>query len=597
MSHVAFCRPHLRPTYALAGIGVFLCVFTPRAYTGPVVTAKTENAVRYRLVATHGPMGPGHLDTVLGIAPAVFWTNSPFFFSTAAPPAPMTLSAAELVWHNIALHAGEVAPVGPYVAGGVIWPPPPGAPALRVGLVAGYQKHVFHPKHTDYTLGTLSAQYASPAAILGCTYAAVGTHDPPPDCYARGGGLGGREVVPPNPSLAFGSAAASIVLSDNSFDLALVVRGILPPNLLAARVCAGGPGVNGAVILDLGPPAVWQDLGGEGIALIFEGVFPLGYVPELIAGRTYVQIDTLLYPSGEIRGQLVAAPIYSNSGQLDDPFMVTRTGGQCGTDGDATDVQTALGLNTYGWDASAPANSSVADDFEVPHGQTWAIDGLVLYFYQTNATEPTVAGVDYAFSDTDLLGQPPPPWNPSPAHADFTTTFKKLDIDPATGSCERQVQKVFVPVSPAYVATEGRHWLAWRATGSTVLPGPFQPPVVVPGQMQTPGANGLQSVGGAPYSYVVDGGPAGTQQNFVFELTGAIAGQQTSGAGPGDTNCDGYVNFNDINPFVTALVSQANYEARYPYCPWLNADVNADHYVNFNDINPFVYCLVVGGCR
>jgi len=63
-----------------------------------------------------------------------------------------------------------------------------------------------------------------------------------------------------------------------------------------------------------------------------------------------------------------------------------------------------------------------------------------------------------------------------------------------------------------------------------------------------------------------------------------------------DLNCDGVVNFDDINPFVTALVSQATYEARYPGCPWLNADTNGDGSVDFDDINPFVRCLVSSGC-
>jgi beta propeller repeat protein len=65
---------------------------------------------------------------------------------------------------------------------------------------------------------------------------------------------------------------------------------------------------------------------------------------------------------------------------------------------------------------------------------------------------------------------------------------------------------------------------------------------------------------------------------------------------PGDLNCDGAVNFDDINPFVTALVSQAGYEARYPDCRWLNADINLDGAVDFDDINPFVRCLVAGRC-
>jgi hypothetical protein len=64
----------------------------------------------------------------------------------------------------------------------------------------------------------------------------------------------------------------------------------------------------------------------------------------------------------------------------------------------------------------------------------------------------------------------------------------------------------------------------------------------------------------------------------------------------GDTNCDCQVSFDDINPFVLALVSQASYEAAYPDCRWLNGDINGDGVVNFDDINPFVACLVNGGC-
>jgi hypothetical protein len=66
--------------------------------------------------------------------------------------------------------------------------------------------------------------------------------------------------------------------------------------------------------------------------------------------------------------------------------------------------------------------------------------------------------------------------------------------------------------------------------------------------------------------------------------------------GRGDLNCDGVVNFDDISPFVTALVSQTTYEARYPGCPWLNGDINGDGAVDFDDISPFVGCLVAGGC-
>jgi hypothetical protein len=64
----------------------------------------------------------------------------------------------------------------------------------------------------------------------------------------------------------------------------------------------------------------------------------------------------------------------------------------------------------------------------------------------------------------------------------------------------------------------------------------------------------------------------------------------------GDMNCDGTVDFDDISPFVTALVSRDVYEARDPDCHWLNGDLNGDGDVDLDDINPFVQCLVLGGC-
>ncbi len=60
----------------------------------------------------------------------------------------------------------------------------------------------------------------------------------------------------------------------------------------------------------------------------------------------------------------------------------------------------------------------------------------------------------------------------------------------------------------------------------------------------------------------------------------------------GDMNCSGAVDFDDINPFVTALSSQAEYEAQYPNCAYLNADCNLDGVVNFDDITPFVELLI-----
>ncbi|MEW6249757.1 MAG: right-handed parallel beta-helix repeat-containing protein [Planctomycetota bacterium] len=60
---------------------------------------------------------------------------------------------------------------------------------------------------------------------------------------------------------------------------------------------------------------------------------------------------------------------------------------------------------------------------------------------------------------------------------------------------------------------------------------------------------------------------------------------------PGDCNCDGRVNFDDINWFVLALTDPAGYGTALPTCNPITADVNSDGVVNFDDINPFVAAL------
>ena len=56
----------------------------------------------------------------------------------------------------------------------------------------------------------------------------------------------------------------------------------------------------------------------------------------------------------------------------------------------------------------------------------------------------------------------------------------------------------------------------------------------------------------------------------------------------GDCNCDGAVNFEDINAFVAVLGGGTP-------CRFGNCDVNGDGVIDFADINPFVALLAGGG--
>lgn len=59
----------------------------------------------------------------------------------------------------------------------------------------------------------------------------------------------------------------------------------------------------------------------------------------------------------------------------------------------------------------------------------------------------------------------------------------------------------------------------------------------------------------------------------------------------GDLDCDGFVSFNDIDPFLEAVIDRGAYAVHFPDCDVLQGDINGDRRVNFLDIDPFVELL------
>ncbi len=81
-----------------------------------------------------------------------------------------------------------------------------------------------------------------------------------------------------------------------------------------------------------------------------------------------------------------------------------------------------------------------------------------------------------------------------------------------------------------------------------------------------------------------DGTLGADERYTVLLYVGADAGSPLC---PGDMDCNGQVDFDDIDRFVEALSYPGG--AGWPYpCPWLNGDCNGDGNVNFDDIDPFV---------
>jgi len=79
--------------------------------------------------------------------------------------------------------------------------------------------------------------------------------------------------------------------------------------------------------------------------------------------------------------------------------------------------------------------------------------------------------------------------------------------------------------------------------------------------------------------------------NIVDDMGSTVVHVGPGGQQLGDMNCDGEVDFDDINAFVLALGGEDDYLQAYPDCQWLLGDINGDDTVDFNDINPFVALL------
>lgn len=85
-------------------------------------------------------------------------------------------------------------------------------------------------------------------------------------------------------------------------------------------------------------------------------------------------------------------------------------------------------------------------------------------------------------------------------------------------------------------------------------------------------------------------------EGYEFRFTIEAAPDGCGGTPGGDANCDGALDFKDINYFVAALIGEGTWAAAWPEgdppCDFTCAnDVNGDGVVDFGDINAFVLLL------
>ncbi len=141
------------------------------------------------------------------------------------------------------------------------------------------------------------------------------------------------------------------------------------------------------------------------------------------------------------------------------------------------------------------------------------------------------------------------------------------------------------------VVTQG---VGQSGTPQVVLAGSFSAPTTLGTyafSLQNGIANVLTSVGTPPQfsqcsSATVD--LAGATFTFTVGVSACV----------GDLNCDGVINFGDINPFVMYLSNFAAWQGQFSGCNARNGDINCDGAFgqgSFSDINPFVALMTQCG--
>ncbi|MCX6272639.1 MAG: GEVED domain-containing protein [Bacteroidetes bacterium] len=153
---------------------------------------------------------------------------------------------------------------------------------------------------------------------------------------------------------------------------------------------------------------------------------------------------------------------------------------------DESTVQLSIGLTSFGYYTRISSSFSVAEDFTVPAGETWNIDGLLFCSYQTGSTTTSpMTWVRFRIWDA-----PPPGGNlifgdnttNRLNHSFFSNIYRVYDT--ASGEHSRPLFYDYCTVSPTLQLNPGTYWVEWETMGN-LMTGPFVPPLTISGQVTT----------------------------------------------------------------------------------------------------------------
>ncbi len=203
--------------------------------------------------------------------------------------------------------------------------------------------------------------------------------------------------------------------------------------------------------------------------------------------------------------------------------LVTNPGGGAGGNDLSLLQNVTLGETTLGYGDQLASNNRVADDFTIT-GPDWVLDSVCLFAYQTGAPQSgTITGFEVRIWDGATAGTGNLLGTFSTLNSTgFSGTYRASETSPT--NADRAIQLNDIDLGGLQLSA-GTYWMDWAATG-TLASGPWAPPVTYPGVVNGPnplGAspNGQQSIGGAAFAAVQDGGSL-TPDEFPFILKGTV---------------------------------------------------------------------------
>ena len=198
--------------------------------------------------------------------------------------------------------------------------------------------------------------------------------------------------------------------------------------------------------------------------------------------------------------------------------LVTHPGGGAGG-ADASALQTALLLSTYGFGHALSSGYRVADDFTIADPE-WDVQTITFFAYQTGSgTTSTINHVNLQIWNGQPGGGGSVIFGDTSTNRLASTSWSNIYrvLDTALTDTQRPIMADVVTVGTNLAA--GTYWLDWQ-TGGTGASGPWAPPISILGQTAT--GNALQyDPATTTWNPLIDTG-AGTQQGLPFVVEGLV---------------------------------------------------------------------------